>query len=73
MAFRSNRNALLSLTCVQCGHQFSKKLGDFNKDNVGCPSCGVIYQSEPPLAESIDKMINKSLGDFRKNLRRQGF
>ena len=73
MAFRSDRNALLSLTCVQCGHQFSKRLGDFKKDNVECPSCGVVYRSEPPLAEDIDKKINKSLEDFRKSLRRQGF
>ena len=67
--FRFDRTKPIDLTCTQCGHKFSKTLGEMEaEDGFTCPACVVVYQPSNVTAElqSSEKEIDK----FRRNIGR---
>ena len=55
-----NKSAEISLTCSNCGHEFTKTVGDLERDpQFPCPKdCGAVFNGAPFLDEAEKALKN---------------
>lgn len=71
-----NRDAELTLTCSQCGHEFAETVGKIMDDEeITCPNCGTAFDTtefSAQLEEALEETkasLNKAIEDFNRRQR----